>query len=81
MPADVRAKCKVNSSHSPTEQLFDLLEACQPDLTVTGLIKALEDIGRRDVVEFKIKKNIPGMENCKVYFGLLDQASCLMFEQ
>ena len=62
VPPYIRAKCKMNADHSPTEQLFDLLEAHRADLTVAGLISAFRNIGRKDIVG-TIECFIPGMQN------------------
>lgn len=59
VPPNIRARCKLNTIHSPTKQLLALLQAHKPGLTVAKFISALKRIGRNDVVN-TIVETLPG---------------------
>ena len=60
--ADVRARCKLNTTYNPTKQLLELLDAEKPQLTVADIIYALQQIHRNDVVNI-IEDALPGKKN------------------
>ena len=62
VPADVRDRCKLNTTFSSTEKLLELLAAEKPELRVAEFISELENIGRNDVVE-TIKETLTGKKN------------------
>ena len=46
---------KHGQTHSPTEAMFEHLQACSPDLVIGDLKAGLCSIGRRDVINVLVK--------------------------
>ena len=66
-PLEIRLRCKINSGHSCTKMLFDVL-ASKKGITVKDLIDALTKLRRKDVKEI-ITDVHPGMLKLQPYFS------------
>lgn len=64
-PLEIRLRCKINSGHSCTMMLFDVLVS-EKDITVKDLIDALTKLGRKDVKKI-ITDVHPGMLKLQPY--------------